>query len=49
MLKRNNEFNDNENINPRYNCNRSKLYSNKRGPNLHIQNILFSLYDDMSD
>ena len=39
--KRNIGFIDNENINPRYNCNRSKL---------HLKlNILFSLYNDISD
>ena len=47
--KRNTGFIDNENINPRYNCNRSKLHLNKRGTILLIENILFSLYDDISD
>ena len=47
--KRNIGFIDNENINPRYNCNRSKLHLNKRGTNLLIENILFSLYNDIND
>ena len=47
--KRNIGFIDNENINPRYNCNQSKLHLNKRGTNLFTENILFSLYNDISD
>ena len=47
--KRNIGFIDNENINPTYNCNRSKLHFNKRGTNFLIENILFSLYNDISD
>ena len=46
--KRNTGFIDNENVKPRYNCNRSKLHLNKR-TNLLIENILFSLYDDIKD
>ena len=38
---------DNGNINPRYNCNRSKLHFSKRGTNLFIENILFSLSDEI--
>ena len=34
---------------PRHNCNRSKLHLDKRGNNLLIENILFSLYDDVND
>ena len=47
--KRNIGFIDNENINPRYNRNRSKLHLNKRATNLLTENILFSLYNDISD
>ena len=47
--KKNIGFIDNKNINLIYNCNRSKLHLNKRGSNLLIENILFSLYDDISD
>ena len=47
--KRNIGFVDNENINSRYNCDRCKLHLNKRGNNLLRENILFSLYDDISD
>ena len=46
--KRNTGFIDNENVKPRHNCNRTKLHLNKR-TNLLIENILFSLYDDISD
>ena len=46
--KKNIGFIDNENINPRYNCNRNKLQLNKRGTNLLIENILFNLCDDIS-
>ena len=46
--KRNTGFIDNENVKQRYNCNRSKLHLNKR-TNLLIENILFSLYDDIKD
>ena len=41
----NNEFIDNE----KYSCNRSKLHLNKREINLLIDNIFFSVYDDISD
>ena len=47
--KRSIGFTDNENINPKYNCTGSKLHLNKRGTNLLIENILFSLYDDIGD
>ena len=47
--KRKTGFIDNENINRRYDCSRSKLHLNKRGTNLLIENILFSLYDDIID
>ena len=47
--KRNIGFIDNENINPTYNCNRSKLHLNKRATNLLTENILFSLYNEISD
>ena len=47
--KRNSGFIDNENINPRYDCDRCKLHLNKRGNNLLIENISFSLSDEISD